>query len=206
MKPLAFEQRLLLFPYLKMETMLIEYLLFFKSIHIVGAVAWFAGLFYLVRIFVYHVEALQKPNPEKDILIRQFTLMESRVYRIICVPALLITWIFGVLIIVGYVDAQGFSWFKVNGWMHTKLLLVILLSGYQHFCKALMKKLAKGTYVFSSMQTRLLNEVPTILLLLIVLLAVYRNTLNYLYTLAGIIIFGILLYAGTKWYKSRRLS
>ena len=195
-----------LFPYFKMETMLIEYLLFFKSIHIVGAVAWFAGLFYLVRIFVYHVEALQKPNPEKDILIHQFTLMESRVYRIICVPALLITWIFGVLIIVGYVDAQGFSWFKANGWMHTKLLLVILLSGYQHYCKALMKKLSKGTYVLSSMQTRLLNEVPTILLLLIVMLAVYRNTLNYLYTLVGMIIFGILLYAGTKWYKSRRLS
>lgn len=186
--------------------MLLEYLLLFKSLHIIGAVAWFAGLFYLVRIFVYHVEAMAKPQPERDILLQQFILMESRVYRIICVPALLITWIFGSLIIAAYLDAQGSSWLRLNGWMHVKITMVILLSGYQHYCKRLMKKLANNEYAHNSFQTRLLNEVPTIFLVLIVLLAVYRNTLNSWYAFVGIVIFGIVLYLGTKWYKSVRTS
>ena len=186
--------------------MLTQYLLLFKSLHIIGAVAWFAGLFYLVRIFVYHIEARDKPQPERDILINQFKIMESRVYRIICVPALLITWIFGTLIIVAYIDSQGMAWLRVNGWMHAKLSIVILLSGYQHYCKSLMKKLADDHYNLSSFQTRLLNEVPTILLVLIVLLAVYRNALNSWYAFVGILIFGMILYFFTKWYKSMRSS
>ena len=183
---------------------MIEYLLLFKSIHIVGAVAWFGGLFYLVRIFVYHIEALQFEDPKRGILTDQYKIMEQRVYYIICIPAMLITWIFGSIMIAAYLDVQGLEWLKANAWMHSKLLLVILLSGYQHYTKSLMKKLGSGETSLSSFNMRLLNEVPTIFLLAIVLLAVYRNTLNSIYAFIGIFIFGIILFLGARYYKSIR--
>ncbi len=185
---------------------MIEYLLLFKSIHIIAAVGWFGGMFLLVRIFVYHVEAFDKPQPDQDILINQYKIIESRVYRIICTPGMVLTWIFGCLMIAAYIDAQGMAWFKANTWLHAKLLFVFLLSGYQGSCKTMMKKLAKGERVMTSFNTRLFNEVPTIFLLIIVLLAVYRNTLNSVYALIGIIAFTITLIVLAKWYKSKRTS
>ena len=185
---------------------MIEYLFLFKSLHIVGAVAWFGGLFYLVRIFVYHVEAFDKSDPDKQILTDQYKLMESRVYRIICTPGMLITWVFGMLMIAAYIDAQGMSWLRSNSWMHSKLLFVIILSGYQGYCAKMMKTLSTGESTLNSFQTRLFNEVPTLLLLIIVLLAVYRNTLNSGLAFVGILIFGIVLVVFTKIYKSTRSS
>jgi len=150
---------------------MIEHLLLFKSIHIFGAVAWFGGLFMLVRIFVYHIEAFDKPQPDKDILSKEYANIAKRVYNIICTPAMLITWIFGMLIVIAYIQAQGMTWFKMNSWLHVKLLAVVMLSGYQGSTKKMMKKLAAGEAVMTSFKTRLFNEVPTILLLVIVFLA-----------------------------------
>lgn len=181
-----------------------EALLFVKSIHIVGAVAWFGGLFYFVRIFVYHIEALDKPENEQAVLLPQYELMESRVYRIICVPGAWITWIFGLAMIGIYVNYNGSDWISVNGWLHAKLFFVVLLTGYQHYCKALMRKLKDKQKPMSSFKTRLFNEVPTILLVTIVLLAVYRNTLDTGITIIGIVIFALALYFFTKLYKSIR--
>ncbi len=183
---------------------MIEYLLLFKSIHIVGAVAWFGGLFMLVRIFVYHIEALDKPQPEKDILAKEYADIAKRVYTIICTPAMVITWIFGILMIVAYIDAQGMTWFKMNSWLHVKLLAVFILSGYQGSTKKMMKKLAAGERVLTSFKTRLFNEIPTILLLIIVLLAVYRNTLNALWAIIGVVIFALSIFLLAKLYKSKR--
>lgn len=183
-----------------------EYILLFKSIHIIAAVGWFGGLFMLVRIFVYHTEAFDKPQPDRDILIDQYKIIASRVYRIICTPGMLITWIFGCLIIAAYIDSQGMAWFKANSWLHAKLLFVFLLSGYQGSCKKMMKSLADGKRVMTSFKTRLFNEVPTVFLLIIVLLAVYRNFLNSIYALIGVLAFMILLFVLAKWYKSMRTS
>ena len=130
--------------------------------------------------------------------------MEQRVYYIICIPAMLITWVFGSLMIAAYLDVQGMDWLKTNAWMHGKLLLVLLLSGYQHYTKSLMKKLKSDQPNYTSFNMRLLNEVPTIFLLAIVLLAVYRNTLNSIYAFIGIFIFGIVLFLGARFYKSIR--
>jgi len=181
-----------------------EYLLLFKSLHIIGAVGWFGGMFLLVRLFVYHTEAFDKGQSDQDILIKQYKLMESRVYRIICIPGMLLTWTFGSMMIATYLDSQGLGWLKANGWLHSKLLFVVLLSGYQHYCKSYINKLGAGKPSMNSFQTRLFNEVPTIFLVIIVLLAVYRNTLNSGIALIGIVIFGIVLYVFTKWYKSLR--
>jgi protoporphyrinogen IX oxidase len=175
-------------------------LLLFKSLHIVGFVAWFAGLFYLVRIFVYHVEALAKPQPERDVLVSQFQLMEWRVYRIICRPAMLLTWICGGAML--YI--HGWDWLRENWWMHIKLVLLLLLSGYNDSCASIIRKLERGEVPFTSFQFRLLNEVPTLFLVAISLLAVYRNGLNALYAFGGILAFGFLLFAAAKMYRRSR--
>ena len=177
-------------------------LYFFKSIHIVGFVAWFAGLFYLVRIFVYHAEAMNKAPQERDILTAQYHLMEGRVFKIICRPAMIITWICGLAMLHLY----GAEWLKVNWWMHIKLLLLVLLTVYNEVCPRIIRQLERGESPYSSFQFRLLNEVPTIFLLTISLLAVYRNAFNIWYTLAGIFGFGLLLYTFAKIYRTRRMK
>jgi len=175
-------------------------LLFLKSLHIFGFVAWFAGLFYLVRIFVYDVEAAAKSEPERSILQSNFRQMEWRVYKIICNPAMMITWTAG----IGMLVWHGMDWFKINGWMHIKLLLLIGLTVYHVYCKRIIKRFEAGENPFTSFQFRLLNELPTLFLLSIVLLAVYRNTLNFIYAFGGVLLFGVLLYVIAKAYKRSR--
>jgi len=179
---------------------LINHILLFKSVHIIGFVAWFGGLFYLVRIFVYHAEALDKTEEEKKILIPQYSLMESRVYNIICTPGMMITWTFGILMLWAY----GTEWLKVSGWMHIKIVLLLLLTLYHLWCKKILKTLANGKPSFSSFRFRLFNEVPTVLLVAIVLFAVYKNTLPIAKTFGGLALFVMVLFLITKMYKARR--
>ena len=96
-------------------------ILAFKALHIVGFVAWFAGLFYLVRLFVYHAEALEKPDPERSILVAQYAKMEQRLFGIITRPAMIITFVAGIAMLMINPD------YLQEGWMHIKLTLVILL-------------------------------------------------------------------------------
>ena len=173
-------------------------ILYFKAFHIIGAVAWFAGLFYLLRILVYLRESIDKPKGEKDILMPQFTLMGQRVYKIICTPAMLITWGCGIALLI--INPAYLS----QGWMHIKLTLLIILSGFQGFSKRWLRQLAAGAIPFNSFQFRLINEVPTLLLVAIVLLAVLRNGLNAMYLFLGILVFGALLYFIAKAYKRSR--
>lgn len=175
-------------------------LLLLKSFHIVGFVAWFGGLFYLARILVYQREAMDRPENESEVLLPQYQLMASRVYRIICTPAMIFTWICG----LGMLHLYGLEWLKVNAWMHVKLLLLVLLSGYLGYCGKLMKLMNAGQAPMTSFQLRLFNEVPTLLLLAIVLLAVFRNLLHFGMAFLAVIVFGLVLYAFAKWYKSLR--
>lgn len=172
----------------------------FKVFHIIGFVSWFAGLFYLVRIFVYHREAFDKPSHEREVLVPQFQLMEQRVYRIILTPAMMITWICGIAML----HINGGEWFKANSWMHVKLLLLVLLSGYHGYCGKLIKRLKAEKVSLNSYQYRLLNELPTLFLLAIVMLAVFRNTLSA-FTYIGVVIgFGVLLFLAVNMYKKSR--
>ncbi|RMF21886.1 MAG: TIGR00701 family protein, partial [Bacteroidetes bacterium] len=163
-------------------------------------VAWFAGLFYLVRMFVYHVEAQQAASPRREILSAQFSLMERRVYRIICTPALVLTWIFG----LSMLWLHGLEWFRANLWMHHKLALLLLLTGYHFWCGRLIPRLQQGAVPFTSFQFRLLNELPTLFLVFIVFLAVLRDSLHPLKLLAGVTGFGVGLFLIARWYKKRR--
>ncbi len=173
-------------------------LFYLKALHIVGFVSWFAGLFYLVRMFVYHEEALDKPEPEQSILKKQFNIMQWRVYKIICNPAMMITFIGGLGML--YLNPE----YLKMGWMHLKLSLVFALLAYHLYCKSVIRKLEKGIRLYTSFQYRLLNEVPTLFLVSIVLLAVLKNGLNTLYAFLGVIAFGLVLYIATKLYKRSR--
>jgi len=175
-------------------------ILYLKAFHMVGFVAWFAGLFYLVRMFVYSVESMEKSEPERTILGNQFTLMQWRVYKIICTPAMVFTWICG----IGMLFLYGVEWLSVNPWMYLKLLLLLLLTGYHFYCKIIIEKIEKGERTFSSFQFRLMNELPTLFLLSIVLLAVLRNSLNFLYAFLGVLAFGFSLFVFAKMYKKHR--
>ncbi|GAA6619101.1 protoporphyrinogen oxidase HemJ [Scytonema sp. NUACC26] len=143
----------------------------FKAFHIVGIVVWFAGLFYLVRLFIYHVEANEEPEPARTILKNQYQIMEKRLYNIITNPGMFLT----VAMAIGLLTTEPEV--LKQGWLHFKLGFVVLLLGYHHYCKRLMKQLAKDECKWSSKQLRALNEAPTVMLVVIVLLAVFKNNL-----------------------------
>jgi len=147
-----------------------EYL-WFKSFHVVGVVAWFAGLFYLVRLFIYHVEADEQPEPARTILKNQYQVMERRLFGIITTPGMVLTVAMAVAMLVTSPDLLK------NGWLHAKLSLVALLIGYHFYCLLLMRQLAEGRCRWSSKQLRALNEAPTVLLVVIVMLAVFKDQL-----------------------------
>jgi len=178
-----------------------EYL-FYKSLHIISMVAWFAGLFYLVRLFVYHREAFDRPEEEKRVLTKQYHIMESRLHRIICQPAMLLTWIFGLLMIY----SNGLEWLASNPWLHLKLVLVIALTIYHLRNPYIISALKEEKNTMNSFQFRLYNEIPTIVLLGTVILAVYKNLSNFAYTFGGMVLFAILLFLFARWYKKNRIK
>lgn len=172
--------------------------LYLKSLHIVGFVSWFAGLFYLVRMFVYHAEADQKPTHLKEDWKSEFVKMQWRAYKIICNPAMMITWTCGILMLI---NTPGFL---QQGWIHIKLMLLVMLTGYHIWCKKRIQKLENNDSTITSFQYRLLNELPTLFLVAIVLLAVVKDLLNFVYMFLGVLAFGILLFVFARAYKKRR--
>jgi putative membrane protein len=146
-----------------------EAYLWFKTLHIVGVVVWFAGLFYLVRLFIYHREAEELAPPLKEAFQQQYQLMERRLANIITTPGMVVA----VTMAVGLLVVNP-AWLH-QGWMHAKLALVALLLGYHAFCYRLMSQLAAGTCRWSPKQLRALNELPTLLLVAVVLLVVFKG-------------------------------
>lgn len=175
-------------------------ILILKALHVIGFVSWFAGLFYLVRLFVYDVEANDKPEPEKSILKSAFNAMQWRVYKIICNPAMMITLTAGFAMI-----ALNPAYMKL-GWMHLKLGLILLLLGYHIYTKRIIKKLEAGESVMSPFQLRLFNEVPSLFLAAIAFTAVLGKVgaLNYLYLGIGLALFAGLMYLGANAYRKKR--
>jgi putative membrane protein len=142
-----------------------------KAFHIIGFVTWFAGLFYLVRLFVYHAEANDKPEPARSILKQQYELMEKRLYSIITTPGMFVT----VVMAIGLIGLQPDI--LQQPWLQVKIALVLLLLGYHHYCKQIMKQLAAESCTITAQQFRWLNEGPTIFLVVIVMLAVFKSGL-----------------------------
>ncbi|MFS0491098.1 protoporphyrinogen oxidase HemJ [Leadbetterella byssophila] len=177
---------------------MLEYYGYFKAFHIVGFVSWFAGLFYLVRMFVYRAEVNEKPEHLREDWKKQFSIMEWRVYKMIATPAMVITWICGLSML-----ALNPGIFQ-QSWIHVKLTLLVLLVVYHFSCRRVIVMQDKDIDTRSSMFYRLFNELPTLFLVAIVLLAVMRDLLDFVKLFFGILIFGFLLYTFVKAYKRRR--
>ena len=136
-----------------------------KVIHLIAVISWMAGLLYLPRLFVYHVETNSKHlNAEKTIVKWEYLLLKR-----IMNPAMITTWVFGVLLLL---TPNIIDW--SSGWIWIKLISVILMSGFHGFLSKQQKLLEKGTYKYSGKQYRYLNEVPTILMILIIIMVVVR--------------------------------
>lgn len=173
----------------------------FKAFHLIGVVVWFAGLFYLVRLFVYHAEASQEPEPAQTILKKQYELMEKRLYRIITTPGMLVTVAMAIGLLTTEPDVLK------SGWLHIKLAFVAALLVYHHYCGRIMKQLAAGECKWTGQQFRALNELPTIFLVVIVMLAVFKNNLPT--DLTAWLIFGLVIAMAASiqlYAKKRRLD
>lgn len=170
----------------------------FKAFHLIGIVVWFAGLFYLVRLFVYHAEAAQQPEPAQTILKKQYELMEKRLYGIITTPGMIVT----VAMAIGLISTE--PEILKSGWLHIKLAFVALLIGYHFFCRRIMKQLAQDECQWTGQQFRALNEAPTVLLVVIVLLAVFKGSLPLDLTTWLIVALVIAMAASIQLYAKKR--
>ena len=170
------------------------------SIHIIFVVCWMAGLFYMVRLFIYHTEAQDKPEPDRKILSDQFEIMERKLWYIIATPSMYLVIAAGVgmlCIIPGWLQQP---------WLHIKLLFVVGLVVYHFICQHKMKQMRNGVFKWTSTQLRIWNEIATIFLFAIVFLAVLKNAISWIYGVVGIVLLSFILMSAVKIYKYYRMK
>jgi putative membrane protein len=175
-----------------------DYYRYFLAVHIIFVVSWMAGLFYGVRLFIYHTEANDRPELEKNILQKEFEKIEGRLWNIITIPAMILTVLAGSLMLYTH------PFLLEQGWMQVKLGFVALLLIYHFICQNIMKQLRQGIFKFSSNQLRLWNEVATILLVAIVFTVVLKSAVDWVYGLIGLIAFSVIIMTAVKIYKRYR--
>jgi protoporphyrinogen IX oxidase len=176
---------------------------YLKALHIIFIVTWFAGMFYIVRLYIYNTEANLKAEPERSILQKNFNVMIKRLWLGITWPSAILTLILGLWVMI-----QG-NWDKTltipaGRWLLIKLCFVVLLYAYHFSLHTLYKQEAKGIFKYSSQQLRLWNEVATIFLVPIVMLATVKSSISWLWGLIGLIIFIIILMTAINIYKRLR--
>ncbi len=175
-----------------------EYYRYFLAVHIIFVVSWMAGLFYGVRLFIYHTEANDRPEIEKNILQREFEKIEGSLWNIITIPAMCLT------VLAGFLMIYTHPYLLEQNWMLVKLGFVGLLIVYHFICQNIMKQLRKGIFKYSSNQLRLWNEVATILLVAIVFTVILKSAVNWIYGLIGLLIFSAIIMTAVKIYKKYR--
>lgn len=169
--------------------------LYAKSLHIIFVITWFAGLFYSVRLFIYHTEANIKASPEKEILQNQYKIMTKRLWYMITWPSAILASLFAFFMLYNnprFVDMP---------WMQVKLGFVVLLYIYHFVCHFMFKQLQNDVIKYTSTKLRLWNEIPTLILFSVVFIVVLKSAVNWIYGLIGIITFGILLMLAVRIYK-----
>lgn len=175
-----------------------DYYQYFLAVHIIFVVSWMAGLFYGVRLFIYHTEANDRPELEKNILQKEFSKIEGRLWNIITIPAMCLTVLAGATML--YIR----PFLLEESWMHVKLGFVIALLAYHFICQRIMKQLRNGIFHYSSNQLRLWNEVATILLVAIVFSVILKSAVDWMYGLIGLVIFSTVIMTAVKLYKRYR--
>ena len=170
--------------------------LYVKALHIIFIVTWFSGMFYMVRLLIYHTEAQQLPEPSRDILSSQYRLMIKRLWFGITWPSALLTLVFGpwMLYLYGHMEP----------WLWAKLGFVLGLYLYHFSLHRIYRDQMRGIFRFSSNQLRLYNELATVFLVAIVFLVVLKSTLDMLKGLAGLVLLSILLVLAVRIYRRVR--
>ena len=170
--------------------------LYVKALHIIFIVTWFAGMFYVVRLFIYNTEANDKLEPARTILKDQFTIMIRRLWFGITWPSAVLTLIFG-----------SWMWYLLDAtpqWLIIKLVFVAGLYAYHFSLHLISNQQRKGFFKYSSQQLRVWNEIATIFLVAIVMLVVVKQNMSWLWGLIGLLAFVILLMSAIKVYKILR--
>lgn len=171
---------------------------YIKALHLIFVITWFAGLFYIVRLFVYHAEAKQKPQPEQDILIKQYQLMQYRLWYIITWPSAVLASLFAFYLL--YLNPAWLS----QSWMHVKLAFVLLLYIYHGKCHQIFIQLQNNEVKHTSNFFRIWNEGATIILFAVVFLVILKSAINWVFGVVGIFVFSILIMLGFRLYKRIR--
>jgi putative membrane protein len=167
-------------------------------LHIIFVVTWFAGLFYIVRLFIYHTEAEKKPEPEKTILQTQYKLMERRLWYGITWPSAILTYVLGFTLIY---NIYGIN---IPAWLLVKLSFVFGLTLYHLQNQAIFSRLKKDKITWTSGQLRMWNELATIFLVAIVFIVTLKDTVSYLWGIIGILLFGFAMWGAIAIYKKAR--
>src|SRR6478736_7744334 len=169
---------------------------YLKALHIIFVITWFAGMFYMPRLFIYNTEAAERPQPERNILQKQFSMMMRRLWFGITWPSAILTLIFG-----------PWMWYLMGNfpqWLLIKLGFVVGLYAYHLTLHIIYRQQMKGVFKYSSQQLRIWNEVATIFLVAIVMLAVVKQNLSWVWGLTGLILFVVLLMSAIRLYKMMR--
>lgn len=170
--------------------------LYIKALHIIFVVTWFAGMFYMPRLFIYNAEAAGKPEPVRDALREQFGVMQKRLWYGITWPSAVLTLILG-----------STTWYLLGvtpDWLVIKLAFVVGLYAYHFSLHSIFKQQQQGIFKYSSQQLRIWNEVATIFLVAIIMLVVVKQSLSFVWGLTGLLLFVILLMSAIKIYKYLR--
>lgn len=175
-----------------------EYYNYIKALHLIFVITWFAGLFYIPRLFIYHIEAQQKPAVEREILSAQFKLMEKRLWYIITWPSAVLATVFAIWLLILMPQ-----WLQ-QPWMHIKLGFVLLLIVYHLKNHLIFKRFQQDDIKYSSNYMRIWNEGATLILFAVVFLVILKGTFNWIFGVVGIIVLGVLLMLGIKLYKRIR--
>jgi len=171
---------------------------YIKALHLIFVVTWFAGLFYIPRLFIYHIEAHQKPSPEKVILSEQFKIMTRRLWHIITWPSAVLSTLFAIWLLVlmpGWLEQP---------WMHVKLVFVVLLILYHLKTHQMYLQLQRDEVKYTSNFMRIWNEGATLVLVAVTFLVILKNAFNWIFGVVGIFALAVFLMLGIRLYKRIR--
>tara|TARA_R110002050_G_scaffold48356_3_gene112531 strand:- start:95552 stop:96103 length:552 start_codon:yes stop_codon:yes gene_type:complete len=171
---------------------------YIKSLHLIFVITWFAGLFYVPRLFINHIEASVRPSPEKEILTKEFKLMTKRLWYIITWPSAILATFFAIWLLLLFP-----GWLQ-QSWMHIKLGFVLLLILYHLKNHQIFKQLQRDEIKYTSKYMRIWNEGATIILFAIVFLVILKSAFSWIYGVVGIILLGVVLMLGIRLYKRIR--
>lgn len=176
-----------------------EYYNYIKALHLIFVITWFAGLFYIPRLFIYHIEAATKSAAERAVLVAQFKIMTRRLWYIITWPSAILATLFAIVLLL-----MMPVWLQ-QPWMHVKLFFVVLLIGYHLKTHHIFNQLQRDKITWTSTQMRLWNEGSTLILFSVIFLVIVRDAINWIYGVLGIFVLAIILMLGVRVYKLVRM-